>query len=178
MGCQVISGKAPLLPRRLDSAAATARRASGHNLGNSGADDLRTLPDCPQPGQGDIRHWLILAAKTCRRAGLSEAATAVELNARISRPPEPPNEIQIATASVYLGFADSQHSTNGEAAQTPVKRINERLSLSQREAANLLNCSVATLWRLRQRGLIRPSLITRNPRYLLSDLKALLEEGR
>lgn len=60
-----------------------------------------TIPDCPPPGSGIHKRWLMQAAWVCRKGGVTAQDTCNELHARMTRRPEPPNEIEIAVHKVF-----------------------------------------------------------------------------
>jgi len=60
----------------------------------------REIPPCPAGGEG-VHAWMMAAAWTCRRAGMDAARAADEIAARITRRPNPPNEIGAAVAKVF-----------------------------------------------------------------------------
>ena len=65
-------------------------------------NDLRipNMPPCPEPGEG-VHAWLMPAGWACRKAGLSADVAAQELENRMTRCPNSPNEIQDAIRKVY-----------------------------------------------------------------------------
>lgn len=63
---------------------------------------LREIPPCPPPGSGSVhREWMMKAAWTCRLNGMTDEAAVAELHARITRRPDPANEIETAVQKVY-----------------------------------------------------------------------------
>ena len=52
-----------------------------------------------------------------------------------------------------------------------------RLALTTNETAAALGIKPTTVWRLTQRGLLRPNRATRRPLYPLSEVQRFLEEG-
>ena len=64
--------------------------------------DHREIPSCPAPGSGTVhREWMMKAAWACRLNGMTPEAAAAELHARITRRPDPANEIETAVQKVY-----------------------------------------------------------------------------
>ena len=59
-----------------------------------------SLPPCPPSGQG-VHSWEMGAANRYRNAGLPEAEAVRLILARISRPPKPANEVEVAVAKAY-----------------------------------------------------------------------------
>lgn len=58
------------------------------------------LPPCPEAGTG-AHVWLMSAANRCRNAGLSEEQTVEELAARLTREPNPANEVEQAARKAF-----------------------------------------------------------------------------
>jgi len=52
-----------------------------------------------------------------------------------------------------------------------------RLALTTEEVATALGIRPTTVWRLTQRGLLRPNRATRRPLYPLSEVQRFLEAG-
>jgi hypothetical protein len=61
---------------------------------------LRALPACPAAGTG-VHSWIMSAAHRCRRSGMVEAEAVHFIEARITRPRSPPNEVETAVAKAY-----------------------------------------------------------------------------
>ncbi len=59
-----------------------------------------------------------------------------------------------------------------EGAQIP------RLALTTEETATALGVKPTTVWRLTQRGLLRPNRATRRPLYAVADIERFLQEGK
>ena len=53
----------------------------------------------------------------------------------------------------------------------------QRLAFTTEETAAALGIKPTTVWRLTQRGLLRPNRATRRPLYPLSEVQRFLEEG-
>lgn len=62
---------------------------------------LREIPPCPPAGSGVHREWMMRAAWACRFNGMTPEQAAAELHARITRRPDPANEIETAVQKVY-----------------------------------------------------------------------------
>ena len=62
-----------------------------------------------------------------------------------------------------------------EATPHPPERKILRLALSSEEAAEALNISLVTLWRLEKRGLLKPSRALRTPRWSVAEIESFLE---
>ena len=58
------------------------------------------LEPCPPP-RGGVHRWLMRAANTCYKAGLTPNEAVHELETRMTRPPSPVKEIEQAVAKVY-----------------------------------------------------------------------------
>jgi hypothetical protein len=54
----------------------------------------------------------------------------------------------------------------------------ERLAYTSEEAAQALNISLVTLWRLEQRGLLKPSRALRTPRWAKAEIERFLEDTK
>jgi hypothetical protein len=62
----------------------------------------REIPPCPPPGSGMVhREWMMKASWACRMNGMTPEQTAGELHSRITRRPDPANEIETAVQKVY-----------------------------------------------------------------------------
>lgn len=62
----------------------------------------REIPPCPPPGSGMVhREWMMKASWACRMNGMTPEQTAVELHARVTRRPDPANEIETAVQKVF-----------------------------------------------------------------------------
>ncbi|MEY3481592.1 MAG: Helix-turn-helix domain [Verrucomicrobiota bacterium] len=59
----------------------------------------------------------------------------------------------------------------------PVESFRDRLALSSDETAKALGVSRVTLWRLCQRGLLKPSYALRTPRFAVSEIERFLQES-
>jgi hypothetical protein len=59
------------------------------------------LPACPSPGSGVHCQWMMQAAWACRKAGMSAQDACDVLHGRITRRPNPPDEIEIAVEKVF-----------------------------------------------------------------------------
>jgi hypothetical protein len=64
------------------------------------AADVIPFQPCPESGTG-VHSWLMGAARACQRAGIPEAEASALITARISRPPSPANEVEVAVAKAY-----------------------------------------------------------------------------
>lgn len=58
------------------------------------------LPACPAAGAG-VHSWILGAANRCRNAGIPAPEAARLISERMTRPPSPPNEIEVAVAKAY-----------------------------------------------------------------------------
>jgi hypothetical protein len=54
----------------------------------------------------------------------------------------------------------------------------QRLAFTTEETAAALGIKPTTVWRLTQRGLLKPNRATRRPLYALSDIERFLAEGK
>jgi len=63
------------------------------------------------------------------------------------------------------------------ATETPPAKI-ERLAFTSEETAEALGISLVTLWRLEQRGLLKPSRALRTPRWARAEIERYLEETK
>jgi hypothetical protein len=62
----------------------------------------REIPPCPAPGSGSVhREWMMKAAWACRLNGMTPEQTAADIHARITRRPDPANEIETAVQKVF-----------------------------------------------------------------------------
>jgi len=61
----------------------------------------REIPPCPPSGEGVHGKWMMKAAWACRKNGMTREETCAELHARITRPPNPVNEIEDAVDEVF-----------------------------------------------------------------------------
>lgn len=62
----------------------------------------KPIPDCPPPHGGAVhRTWMMRAAWVCRHNGMDEHEACKELHARITRRPDPANEIETAVQKVF-----------------------------------------------------------------------------
>jgi len=59
------------------------------------------IPECPPPGSGVHSEWLMKAAWTCRKRGLAAQETCQELRIRMTRRPNPADEIESAVRKVF-----------------------------------------------------------------------------
>lgn len=59
------------------------------------------IPQCPTPGSGVHSNWLMKAAWACRKAGMGAQETCNELRARITRRPNPADEIETVVRKVF-----------------------------------------------------------------------------
>ena len=64
------------------------------------------------------------------------------------------------------------------ATETPAPAKIERLAFTSEEAAEALNISLVTLWRLEKRGLLKPSRALRTPRWARAEIERFLEETK
>jgi hypothetical protein len=63
---------------------------------------LRDFPPCPAPGSGTVhREWMMKMAWLCRLNGMTPEAACAEIHSRITRRPDPANEIETAVQKVY-----------------------------------------------------------------------------
>ena len=62
--------------------------------------DLRDLPACPAAGAG-VHSWTMSAAHHYRRCGMSEAEAIHSIEARMTRLPSPPDEVESTVTKVY-----------------------------------------------------------------------------
>jgi hypothetical protein len=63
---------------------------------------LNEIPPCPPAGEGRVhREWMMSAAWRCRLSGMTPEQAAAELHARITRRPDPANEIETAVQKVF-----------------------------------------------------------------------------
>jgi hypothetical protein len=53
-----------------------------------------------------------------------------------------------------------------------------RLALTTNETAAALGIKPTTVWRLTQRGLLKPNRATRRPLYAVADIERFLQEGK
>ena len=60
--------------------------------------------------------------------------------------------------------------------EKPELPFRDRLALSSEEAAKAIGVSRVTLWRLCQRGLLKPSYALRSPRFAVSEIERFLRE--
>ena len=63
-----------------------------------------------------------------------------------------------------------------EKPEPPELPFRDRLALSSEEAAKAIGVSRVTLWRLCQRGLLKPSYALRSPRFAVSEIERFLRE--
>jgi hypothetical protein len=61
----------------------------------------REIPPCPPSGEGVHTKWMMKAAWACRKNGMTREETCAELHARITRPPNPADEIEDAVDEVF-----------------------------------------------------------------------------
>lgn len=62
----------------------------------------REIPPCPPPGSGMVhREWLMKMVWACRLNGMTPEQTVAEARARITRRPDPANEIETAVQKVF-----------------------------------------------------------------------------
>lgn len=54
----------------------------------------------------------------------------------------------------------------------------QRLALTTDETAAALGIKPTTVWRLTQRGLLKPNRATRRPLYAVADIERFLQEGK
>ena len=64
------------------------------------------------------------------------------------------------------------------ATETPSPAKIERLAFTSEEAAQALNVSLVTLWRLERRGLLKPSRALRTPRWAKAEIERFLEDTK
>lgn len=64
------------------------------------------------------------------------------------------------------------------ATETPSPAKIERLAFTSEEAAEALNISLVTLWRLERRGLLKPSRALRTPRWSRAEIERFLEDTK
>lgn len=102
----------------------------------------RDIPPCPPPGSGSVhREWMMRAAWACRLNGMTPGATCAELHARITRRPDPANEIETAVQKVFATteIIISKHYGPGPGRWPAVNR-------EQIEATAAHGVCVADLW--------------------------------
>ncbi len=58
------------------------------------------VPACPAAGMG-VHSWIMSAAHHCRRCGMSEAEAVQFIEAQITRPASPQNEVEVAVVKAY-----------------------------------------------------------------------------
>jgi hypothetical protein len=54
----------------------------------------------------------------------------------------------------------------------------QRLAFTTEETAAALGIKPTTVWRLTQRGLLKPNRATRRPLYAVADIERFLQEGK
>jgi hypothetical protein len=54
----------------------------------------------------------------------------------------------------------------------------QRLAFTTEETAAALGLTPITVWRLTQRGLLKPNRATRRPLYAVSEIERFLQEGK
>ena len=68
------------------------------------------------------------------------------------------------------------NKTKNEEIERHVTSLNKKLALSRIEAAAAIGVSTASLDRLRERGLLKPSLALRRPLYPIFEIERFLRE--
>ena len=78
----------------------------------------RTSDACPTAGTG-VHSWIMAAAHCCHHSGMTEADAIPFIAAKLTRPPSPPNEVEVAVAKAYHQTTTPRRY--GTAARRPVK---------------------------------------------------------
>jgi hypothetical protein len=92
------------------------------------------IPACPSPGAG-VHPWLMRAAWACRAGGLKAEEAVCQINRIMTRPPNPPREIEQAVEKVYN--SSTTRSTyrgagNYRKAVRPTFRLESLISLARK----------------------------------------------
>ena len=102
----------------------------------------KDFPPCPLAGSG-VHFWLLGAANHCRNRGVTTNDAERWIAERITRPPNPPNEIVSAIRKAY-----SEKFTGSGATYFKQEPKWPSVNLEQREAIIRDNGGLADLWEL------------------------------
>jgi len=107
------------------------------------ARSSKPIPQCPEAGNG-VHRWCLEAAWQCRFANIEPAQAVFTLQQMITRPQNPPNEIDTAVALAYA----SQTMSKPSKAPSPALKISRwpAMNSEQREAVISNEGNLATLW--------------------------------
>ncbi len=112
------------------------RTAEGHQH-----RDVHGLQECPSPGSGVHCQWMMQSAWACRRAGMTAEEACEALHTRITRRPNPPDEIETAVRKV---FSTTEILVSRNAGPGPGKW--PTANIEQIEAVLSSGLGVADLW--------------------------------
>jgi hypothetical protein len=106
------------------------------------ANAPREIPPCPPAGEGRVhREWMMRAAWACRINGMTPDQAASEIHARITRRPDPANEIETAVQKI---FATTERLVSRHYGPGPGKWPSA--NREQIEAVAASGLTVADLW--------------------------------
>jgi hypothetical protein len=80
------------------------------------------LPPCPAPGAG-VHGWIMAASNRCRNRGLPAFEAVRLIEAAVTRPPKPRNEIETTVAKAYSSTALAVQWSSGRRGPVPITKV-------------------------------------------------------